>query len=144
MIQRPSTDDPPLSAGQSIRGQAVNLSGWGRYPQQKGWESHPASLGEVPGHLARPYLPRAQGRSYGDAALPAPGHLAVNSAYLDRFIAFDPETGILEAESGVTFDRILKTFVPKGFFLPVTPGTAFVSLGGALASNVHGKNHHRS
>lgn len=123
---------------------ATVIAGWGRQPVMRGAEVHPFRLGDVPACLVPPYLPRGMGRSYGDASLPAPGHRAVNSSCLDRFLSFDPETGILEAESGVSLDRILRVFVPKGWFLPVTPGTTMVSLGGALASNVHGKNHHLS
>ncbi len=76
--------------------------------------------------------------------MPALHHVALNSSHLDHFISFDSTTGILEAEAGVTLERILNFCIPKGFFLPVTPGTKFVSLGGALASNVHGKNHHKT
>ena len=119
------------------------ISGWGRYPWQAAQEVFPGSLRDIPALIERPYLPRGQGRSYGDASLPAPGHLALNSSRLDRFISFDPATGVLEAEAGVTLERILQVCLPAGFFLPVTPGTKYVSLGGALASNVHGKNHHR-
>jgi FAD/FMN-containing dehydrogenase len=102
--------------------------------------SDPVSLAPA---LAGPCLPRGLGRSYGDAALPAGDRPAVESLGLDRLIAFDPATGVLEAEAGVALGRILQVFVPRGFFLPVSPGTSHVTLGGALASNVHGKNHHR-
>jgi len=61
---------------------------------------------------------------------------------LDRFIAFDAESGILRAEAGVSFSEILRLVAPKGWFPPTTPGTRFVTLGGALANDVHGKNHH--
>jgi decaprenylphospho-beta-D-ribofuranose 2-oxidase len=120
------------------------LCGWGRYPVVEAQEEFPAARRGIPSVLSTPYLPRGQGRSYGDAGLPASGHVAVNASRLDHFLSFDRKTGILEAEGGVTLDRILQLCVPLGFFLPVTPGTRFVSLGGALASNVHGKNHHRS
>lgn len=123
---------------------AVALAGWGRYPVQKASELWPASRGALDDCLSRPYHPRGLGRSYGDAGLPAEGHAAVNGGLLDRFLSFRPETGVLEAEAGVSLARILEVFVPKGWFLPVTPGTASVTLGGAVASNVHGKNHHRS
>ena len=81
-------------------------------------------------------------RSYSDVCLNDGGHL-VDMTGLDRFRTFDPETGILVAEAGVTIDAVLKAFVPLGFFVPVTPGTRFVTLGGAVANDVHGKNHHR-
>ncbi|HAO98926.1 MAG TPA: hypothetical protein DCQ83_02655 [Fibrobacteres bacterium] len=119
------------------------ISGWGRYPVIEAREEFPAGRETLSPKLNAPYLPRGQGRSYGDAGLPASDHTALNTSYLDRFISFDPVTGILEAEGGVTLERILRFSLPRGFFLPVTPGTMFVSLGGALASNVHGKNHHR-
>lgn len=133
--ERDPRDDP---------GRPAILSGWGRHPVISGREIRPSSPGELASALARPYLPRGLGRSYGDASLPAPGRLAISSGALDRFLSFDPASGILEAEAGVTLERILRVFVPKGFFLPVTPGTTQATLGGALASNVHGKNHHVS
>lgn len=103
----------------------------------------PSDAGSLARALSGPCLPRGLGRSYGDAALPAGDRPAVESLGLDRLIAFDPSSGALEAEAGVSLERILKVFVPRGCFLPVSPGTAHVTLGGALASNVHGKNHHR-
>ncbi|MDB5047926.1 MAG: linked oxidase-like protein [Fibrobacteres bacterium] len=107
-------------------------------------QAAPGSLGEIPALIGQAYLPRGQGRSYGDASLPASNHLAVNSYRLDRFLSFNPFSGVVDAEAGVTLHAILRIAVPRGFFLPVTPGTMFVSLGGAIASNVHGKNHHHS
>lgn len=143
-IEDAPAEDPPADRGKSGKSGATVLAGWGRQPVMRGSEVHPSGLGEVPACLVPPYLPRGMGRSYGDAGLPAAGHRAVNSSGLDRFLSFDAGTGILEAESGVSLDRILRFFVPRGWFLPVTPGTTLVSLGGALASNVHGKNHHRT
>ncbi len=80
-------------------------------------------------------------RSYGDSGLNPDGAL-VNMTGLDRVLSFDPETAILRAEGGVTFDTLIRLFLPRGFFLPVTPGTRFVTLAGAIANDVHGKNHH--
>lgn len=88
-------------------------------------------------------LPFGNGRSYGDCCLNLDGML-IDPRGLDRFIAFDPERGVLRCESGVLFADILRLLVPRGWFLPVTPGTRFVTLGGAIANDVHGKNHHRA
>lgn len=88
-------------------------------------------------------LPRGLGRSYGDSCLNDGGTLLLTRE-LNYFISFDESSGILSCESGVTLDDILKVFVPKGWFLPVTPGTKFVTVGGAIANDVHGKNHHKA
>lgn len=88
-------------------------------------------------------LPFGNGRSYGDSNL-NPGGALLMGAQLDRFIAFDPETGRLRCEAGVLLSTILRLVVPQGWFLPVTPGTQFVTVGGAIANDVHGKNHHRA
>ena len=88
-------------------------------------------------------LTRGLGRSYGDASLPStPTARVVNSRLADRVIAFDGDSGVLHAEAGLTLRDINRTFLPRGWFVPVTPGTSFVTLGGAVASDVHGKNHH--
>jgi FAD/FMN-containing dehydrogenase len=89
-----------------------------------------------------PLLPYGNGRSYGDVCLNAGGTLMATRP-LDRFIAFDPQTGILECEAGVLLSEIIDLLLPRGWFPPVCPGTAFVTLGGAIANDVHGKNHHR-
>ena len=82
------------------------------------------------------------GRSYGDAPLNAQGGVICHSR-LNRFLAFDAQSGVLECEAGVSLAEILRYFLPRGFFLPVTPGTKFVTVGGAIAADVHGKNHHQ-
>ncbi len=84
-------------------------------------------------------LARGLGRSYGDASL-APAVLSMLP--LNRMLAFNEKTGLLRCEAGVSLAEILRFFVPRGWFLPVTPGTRFVTIGGAIASDVHGKNHH--
>lgn len=86
-------------------------------------------------------LPFGKGRSYGDVCLNDKG-IVLDTSYLNHFIQFDKNNGILRCEAGVTLDDILKLVVPAGWFLPVTPGTRFVSIGGAIANDVHGKNHH--
>jgi decaprenylphospho-beta-D-ribofuranose 2-oxidase len=89
-------------------------------------------------------LTRGLGRSYGDASLPPQGVLEVaGSALADRVISFDPESGILRAEAGLALHEILRLFLPRGFWPPASPGTAFVTLGGMVAADVHGKSHHR-
>jgi decaprenylphospho-beta-D-ribofuranose 2-oxidase len=88
------------------------------------------------------YLARGLGRSYGDAAV-NPGQAVLNMERLNRMLVFDAETGVLECESGVSLEEIINTFLPRGFFPVVTPGTKHVTVGGAIANDVHGKNHHR-
>lgn len=89
-----------------------------------------------------PGIAFGNGRCYGDECLNA-GHTVWTTRGLDRFIAFDPERGIVHCESGVLLSEITRLALPAGWFLPVTPGTAFVTIGGAVANDVHGKNHHR-
>jgi hypothetical protein len=89
----------------------------------------------------RSFLPHGMGRSLGDSCL-NDGNALLTTRGLNRIVSFDASTGHLVAESGVTFDAILRHVVPQGWFLPVTPGTRFVSIGGATANDVHGKNHH--
>jgi FAD/FMN-containing dehydrogenase len=123
----------------------ASLSGWGRYPRVQGEITEPSSilakLDLSPSHTT--VTPRGQGRSYGDAALPVDQGLVIQTRELRHFLSFDAETGILKAEAGVTLQDILDVAIPQGWFLPVTPGTRFVSLGGAAAANIHGKNHHQ-
>ena len=91
--------------------------------------------------LGHKVIPRGLGRSYGDVCLNDQETILLTEK-LDHFISFDPHTGLMCCESGVTFAEILELVVPQGFFLPVTPGTKFVTVGGAIANDVHGKNHH--
>ncbi len=115
------------------------LSGWGR-TFVKGRELRSEDLLQVTQHMS---LSRGLGRSYGDASLPAAGFdRVVGTTLADRVLAFDPETGVLRAEAGLCLAEMNRLFLPRGFFTPVTPGTKFVTLGGMVASDVHGKNHH--
>jgi FAD/FMN-containing dehydrogenase len=84
-------------------------------------------------------IARGNGRCYGDASL---GKNIISCLELDKFLSFDKNKGILRCQSGVLLSEILEFIVPLGFFLPVTPGTKFITIGGAIASDVHGKNHH--
>ena len=117
---------------------------WGRFPKVAPQQIIPIDWrDELPdlSSLSTSVLPYAYGRSYGDSCLNG-GAALLDVSRLDHFLAFDPETGILRCEAGVRLDQILSTFVPLGWFLPVTPGTKFVSVGGAIANDIHGKNHH--
>ena len=88
-------------------------------------------------------LTRGLARSYGDSSLPPPEHpIVACTALADRLIAFDESTGVLRAEAGYSLHDLYRTFLPRGWFTPVSPGTQFVTLGGMVASDVHGKNHH--
>jgi decaprenylphospho-beta-D-ribofuranose 2-oxidase len=121
----------------------MRLQGWGRYPVLEGAVQAPASHGALAALLTAPATPpliaRGLGRSYGDSAL-AP--LVVSSAARAMLLGFDEHSGVLSCEAGVSLAEILAVVVPRGWFLPVTPGTRFVTVGGAIASDVHGKNHH--
>lgn len=89
-------------------------------------------------------LSRGLGRSYGDSSLPGPGDLTVaGSVRADRILAFDPQTAVLRAEAGLSLQEMVRLLLSRGYFTPVTPGTQFVTLGGMVAADVHGKNHHR-
>lgn len=115
---------------------------WGRFPRARSVRQIPIldRHATLPAHSGTSMLAHGMGRSYGDVAL-NDGGLLLRTTGLDRYIAFDPATGVLRAEAGTTLDHILALIVPRGWFLPVTPGTRFVSLGGAVANDVHGKNH---
>jgi FAD/FMN-containing dehydrogenase len=89
------------------------------------------------------HLSRGLGRSYGDSSLPAAGDLEVASTVLgDRILSFDEQSGVMRAEAGLSLRDIYRSLLPRGWFTPVTPGTQFVTLGGMVAADVHGKNHH--
>jgi decaprenylphospho-beta-D-ribofuranose 2-oxidase len=118
-----------------------NFSGWGGYPVQKSNLFKPKSTQEYSKYLNQKdtFIARGMGRSYGDSAI---GDNLLKTTSCDHFILFDTTTGIFTAEAGITLHEILKVIVKKGWFLPVTPGSSLVTLGGAVASDVHGKNHH--
>lgn len=123
----------------------VTLSGWGRYPTVESQSLRPEkrkSLKSLIEDRRAKLLARGAGRSYGDAALNTDGTTVLTDR-LNRMLAFDADEGVLRAEAGVRLREILEVFVPRGWFLPVTPGTKEVTLGGAVAFDIHGKNHHR-
>jgi FAD/FMN-containing dehydrogenase len=115
------------------------LSGWGR-TFVPGRELRSEDLAGITRGAA---LSRGLGRSYGDASLPAHGQsTVVGTTLADRILGFDAETGVVRAEAGVCLGDLNRLLLPRGFFTPVTPGTKYVTLGGMVASDVHGKNHH--
>jgi FAD/FMN-containing dehydrogenase len=124
------------------------LSSWGKYPPYPQTPHYPQWQDELPQklkHVSDQYqhsLPFGNGRSYGDSCLAASNHV-ISMRPLNRFIDVDWHKGIIKAEAGITLEEILDIAIPQGWFLPVTPGTKYVTLGGALANDVHGKNHHK-
>ena len=118
----------------------ASLSGWGRHPVQPCELERPERYADLRPGVAS-LIARGQGRSYGDAALNENGRVLLTGR-VNRLLEFDAENGVLRAEAGVTLAEILEVIAPRGWFLPVTPGTKFVSLGGCVAADVHGKNHH--
>lgn len=121
------------------------ITGWGRYPVIKTDCARPERRDEVlkltNGEERKPLLAHGLGRSYGDAALLEDGNIILTRR-LDRMLAFDEETGWLRCETGVSLKEIIEAFLPRGWFPPVVPGTQFVTVGGAIGCNIHGKNHH--
>ncbi len=119
--------------------------GWGRYPSIDAKSFTFNSEADLRARLksisSGSAIARGLGRSYGDSSL---SENLLSTSRLNRFISFDDTTGDLVCESGVSLSEILDVFVPRGWFLPVTPGTRFVTVGGAIASDVHGKNHHNA
>jgi FAD/FMN-containing dehydrogenase len=135
-----------LSKQSAVPPPTERVLSWGRYPKIAHQRVHkPAWNDQVPEILnaAEPgtLLPYGLGRSYGDSCLNA-GRELIDCRRLNRILDFDELTGMIRCESGVSLSDIIDVFLPKGFFLPVTPGTRFVTVGGAIANDVHGKNHH--
>lgn len=117
------------------------IANWGNYPVIEANETSftfPEELREL---ISRNegFIPRGNGRCYGDASLAGN---TISTLKFDKILSFDRLSGVFECQSGLTLDQILDVVVPSGWFLPVTPGTKFITVGGAVASDVHGKNHH--
>lgn len=128
-----------LPDGRPVK-EVSDLGGWGGVPRRPAKLIRPERRRELlpPPHQ---FIARGLGRSYGDAALNSDGFVMLTER-MDRFIAWNPETGVVRAEAGLCLRDLLSVVVPQGWFLPVTPGTAFCTLGGCFAADVHGKNHH--
>lgn len=115
------------------------LAGWGRLPEP-GTEVLDEDLERLTEGAA---LSRGLGRSYGDSSLPASAADKVaNTRLANRILSFDPSTGVMRAEAGLSLANLIRLMCPRGWFPPVVPGTKYVTLGGMVASDVHGKNHH--
>ncbi len=118
---------------------------WGNYPHA---QHHVKTINWIDNSIpplegAHSALPYGNGRSYGDVAI-NDGGISLATKSLDRFISLDTQEGILRCEAGVLLGDIIPLIIQHGWFLPVTPGTQFVTLGGAMANDVHGKNHHNA
>ncbi len=122
------------------------LAGWGNYPRESAALYQPEATRDLAGILARreqsSYCSFGLGRSYGDAAINRDGGVVCQQR-LNRLLHWDPCEEVLECETGASYQDILDSFLPRGYVVPVTPGTKFVTIGGAIAADVHGKNHHR-
>lgn len=119
------------------------LTGWGRYPRIQARGRSFETLEQAQKYLQGPeeMIVHGLGRSYGDSAL---NDRVLFTRRFNKILHFDPEGGLLTCESGFTLAELLQVFLPRGWFLPVTPGTKFVTVGGAIASDIHGKNHHQA
>lgn len=117
------------------------IANWGNYPVIETNEESFAFEDQLPGLLLahQTFIPRGNGRCYGDASL---SENTISTLKFDKILSFDFHAGIFECQSGITLDQILEVIIPAGWFLPVTPGTQFITVGGAVASDIHGKNHH--
>jgi FAD/FMN-containing dehydrogenase len=130
------SDDNPCPNDAAL----AELSGWGHYPVVEACERRSEDLEAITTGVV---LTRGLGRSYGDASLPPSRGMAVAGSVLaDRILSFDAATGVVEAEAGFPLWRLNRLFLARGWFTPVTPGTHFVTLGGMVAADVHGKMHH--
>lgn len=127
-----------------MRFKELTLAGWGRVDPVTMNAARPERQAEVDRAFAAAtaIAPRGAGRAYGDAAV-ARGGTAILTQRLDRVLEFDAATGRVVAEPGVTFADLARVFLPRGFMAPTSPGTAFASIGGAIATDAHGKNHDR-
>jgi len=117
------------------------IANWGNYPAMEADEESFVFDDQLDTLIGKgePFIARGNGRCYGDASL---SERTISTLKYDKILSFNKQSGIFECQSGITLDQILNVIVPAGWFLPVTPGTKFITIGGGLASDVHGKNHH--
>jgi decaprenylphospho-beta-D-ribofuranose 2-oxidase len=123
-------------------GKKEKLAGWGNYPISESYIIRPRNEQDLQEAIKKDQLiPRGLGRSYGDQALNKDNFVAV-CTQLNYFIAWDDKEGVLECEAGVSLEEIISVFAPKGWLPMICPGTKFVTIGGAIANDIHGKAHH--
>lgn len=115
------------------------ITNWNNYPVVEAGEISFDYEKEIASKLSQTSIPHGNGRCYGDASLSSD---VINTLRYDKVLAFDEVNGIITCQSGLLLSDLLQIVVPRGWFLPVTPGTKFITVGGAVASDVHGKNHH--
>ena len=127
-------------------GRTVRLTGWGRVSPSSAELASPGSAAAAAAVLARAtagrgVIPRGLGRSYNNAAQ-CDGGVVISTARLNRIVDLDAATGLVTCEAGVSLEQLMVAGLPAGWFVPVSPGTRQVTVGGAIAADVHGKNHH--
>jgi decaprenylphospho-beta-D-ribofuranose 2-oxidase len=115
------------------------ISNWNNYPVVEAKEISFDYAKDLTSKLAQSSIPHGNGRCYGDASL---SDDVINTLRYDKILALDELHGTITCQSGILLSDLLQVIVPRGWFLPVTPGTKFITVGGAVASDVHGKNHH--
>jgi decaprenylphospho-beta-D-ribofuranose 2-oxidase len=123
------------------KGKKEKISGWGNYPVVESYVVSVNSRADAATVISEEVIPRGLGRSYSDQAVNSMRTVALCTK-LDKMISFDRDSGILECEAGVSLEDIIRTFVPKGWFPSICPGTKFITIGGAIANDIHGKAHH--
>ena len=151
LMEMPETVETPLLYQRSTENDnydgPVPFESWGRYPRfpakvvPLAWQSDFPRVVAEHDNMPTGALAVGMGRSYGDVGLLRDGYLLVTTG-MDRLLHFDDATGVLTCEAGMTLAQILDFAVPRGWFLPVTPGTKYVTIAGAIANDIHGKNHH--
>ena len=120
----------------------MKLGGWGRYPLIETKLKSPSSIEELVQEISKKnFIARGNGRSYGDSAINKSNTISMKK--FNRVLEFNDDSGLLVTESGILLSEIIDFYLPKGWFPMVTPGSKFVTVGGMVACDVHGKNHHK-